>query len=171
MRETLDALAKMRGNGELPQDEFHAWQHLSAAVRDSEEMEAALRRDLETAEGACESVSAELDDAAKRLTELEAQLKAALDWKESAMNVLAEWHAARELIGEDRIGWGPKQWASNVKAQLAEAKAVLRDIQWSDSSACPVCYRYEATEWAVAKGLDNLGHAPDCRLKKVLDTA
>lgn len=56
-----------------------------------------------------------------RNRELEAQCAAQLEWKESAMRALAEWHEARELIGRAQIGDGPIGWAKRVLERLVKA--------------------------------------------------
>lgn len=62
----------------------------------------------------------------------------------------------------------------DVRAQLEEAKAVLREVEWASRDlwgaghedariviACPSCHQEKFPEKPG-------GHAPDCRLKKAL---
>lgn len=55
---------------------------------------------------------------------------------------------------------------SDIQAQLAEARAVLKEVEWCCKPyphydpACPACEAYEPPL--------GTGHAPDCRLKKAL---
>jgi hypothetical protein len=56
--------------------------------------------------------------------------------------------------------------------QLAEAKAVLREVEWAGEDAhgnpaCPLCDGLPTWE-SFGEGLTGRGHAPDCRLAKVL---
>jgi hypothetical protein len=55
-----------------------------------------------------------------------------------------------------------EQRISALEAQLAEAKAVLKLVEWNagDTPLCPACARPRT-----------FGHAPDCRLAKVLENA
>jgi hypothetical protein len=48
--------------------------------------------------------------------------KALLEWKQSAMTALGEWHQARELIGGAQLGDGPKEWAQRVLERLRKAE-------------------------------------------------
>lgn len=47
-----------------------------------------------------------------------------------------------------------------LRAQLAEARAVLKDLEWgvfTSHLSCPVCHNGK-----------HLGHAPDCQLAKAI---
>jgi hypothetical protein len=56
-----------------------------------------------------------------------------------------------------------------LETQLAEAKAVLREVEWAiyddaggrETRQCPVCYRWQ----------EHGRHGPDCRLAKLLGGA
>lgn len=63
---------------------------------------------------------------------------------------------------------------ADLRAQLAEAKAVLREAEWvrmsngneGEELACPLCFDCDAAY--SEPGAKHSGHAPDCRLAKVL---
>lgn len=63
-----------------------------------------------------------------------------------------------------------------LEAELAEAKAVLREVEWGSCDGCgnkhncPLCLRPKGGIWSEELGdLDpNTEHAPDCRLAKLL---
>lgn len=59
----------------------------------------------------------------------------------------------------------PVDWRTRAlaaEAKLAEARSVLRSVEWSSEEVardrCPACDGYR-----------DAGHAPDCRLRAVLD--
>jgi hypothetical protein len=57
----------------------------------------------------------------------------------------------------------PHEYGPCPVAQLAEAKALLRELESSDAWwRCPIC------RWPEDDTDHEKGHAPDCRLKKVL---
>lgn len=55
----------------------------------------------------------------------------------------------------DQFEWEQSQRIRQLRAQLTEARRVLKLVEWSHDDACPVCYRYER-------------HARDCALAKEL---
>lgn len=55
---------------------------------------------------------------------------------------------------------------AQLEAQLAEAKALLTKHQWSGpDERCPECSGHE---WRQGYHAKEQGHAPDCRLAKVI---
>lgn len=82
------------------------------------------------------------------------------EWKERANKALAEPHEAHQQYG--RIGESVGDTLRRLGRELAEAKAVLRVVEWFgetpvSSAFCPCCGHMKRD-----------GHAPDCRLAKVL---
>ena len=69
-------------------------------------------------------------------------------WAEKAAEA-GQYEALNRALG-DRLGV--------YMTRLAEAREVLNDVQWSDSSACPLCYQYK-----------DLGHSRGCKLAKCLE--
>lgn len=59
-----------------------------------------------------------------------------------------------------------KARVKELEVQLAEAKAVLREVEWTDDQ-CPSCRGWEPHE--INSGMVVIGHAPDCRLAKALE--
>jgi hypothetical protein len=83
---------------------------------------------------------------------------------EQYATLYAAEHAREKAEGEDY--WPELQDRVVVlEAQLIEARAVLREVEWCADNACPVCFLYEDSTDGHGRGP---GHAPDCRLKKAL---
>lgn len=72
----------------------------------------------------------------------------------------------REFAGDEVAEDAIEETVTDLHAQLAEARRVLKLVEWSHDDACPVCYRYEPSADLEGKGV-KLGHAPDCALAKV----
>lgn len=76
--------------------------------------------------------------------------KAVLDWKESALRVMAEWHDARGVIGGAQLGDGPMEWAHRVKERLEKAeKEARRFHEWLYSAPIVKETRAQAFEEAA----------------------
>lgn len=70
--------------------------------------------------------------------------KALLEWKESAMRALGEWHEARELIGGAQLGDGPVEWARRVKERLEDTERNLSSWQGIARENADLCRAAEA---------------------------